>query len=147
MRLRAALPRVLAAQDPVQEARTLAEEASEGRTFQVSFEEVPAAPREGTLAEPYAEALFALGAPGVVPRIVATEYGLHVIVLTGIEAPWEVPREEAEAVLRRQLAVEQRAARLMQIEDELLEAVQPAVDEEARERALTMPLDPAPGRQ
>lgn len=62
------------------------------------------------LEAPFADALFAAGAPGLVPEPVRTSYGVHVLVLEEVIPPWEVPREEWEPALRRQLAAEARAA-------------------------------------
>lgn len=134
-----ALARAQAAEDPIAELRALGAEAA-GRTFTVIVEDVPAAQREGEVDEGYAAALFSLDAPGLVPRVVQTSYGQHVVVLTEIEPPWSIPRAEAELLVRRQMAVEARAERLVELEDEIRARVETAIDERARQRALTMEL-------
>jgi parvulin-like peptidyl-prolyl isomerase len=62
------------------------------------------------LVAPFADALFGAAAPGLLPEPVRTSYGVHVVVLEEVIPPWEVPREEWEPALRRQLAAEARAA-------------------------------------
>ena len=86
--------------------------------FEVSVEHLPAFSR-ADIETAFADALFGMTEPGLVPRVVQTSYGFHVIYLQRIEPPWTVPREEWEPALRRQLSVEARAEALMALTDEL----------------------------
>ena len=86
--------------------------------FEVSVEHLPAFARTD-VETPFADALFSLEEPGLVPQVVETSYGFHVILLQAIEAPWTVPRTEWEPALRRQLSVEARAEALITLGDDL----------------------------
>ena len=86
--------------------------------FEVSVEHLPAFSRTD-IETSFADALFGMTEPGLVPRVVQTSYGFHVIYLQRIEAPWTVPREEWEPALRRQLSVEARAEALIALTDDL----------------------------
>jgi parvulin-like peptidyl-prolyl isomerase len=90
--------------------------AQEG-SFDLTVEHLDPMAREH-LAAPFAEALFA-ATPGLLPEPVRTSYGVHVIVLVEVVPPWEVPREDWEPPLRRQLAAEARAAATEALVDEL----------------------------
>ena len=86
--------------------------------FEVSVEHLPAF-AQGDIETSFADALFGMTEPGLVPSVVETSYGFHVIYLQRIEAPWTVPREEWEPALRRQLSVEARAQALIALTDDL----------------------------
>jgi hypothetical protein len=139
--VRRAIERLRAAEDPVAEARAIAEEAGEGRTFRAVFEELPPVHRDGGLAPEYIAPLFAARELGVLPEPVRTSFGYHAILLQEILFPWEAPPEEVEATIRRELCLELRARRL----DEMLAAARrriPVVmDEEAVRRLLTFDLE------
>lgn len=111
-----------------------------GRTFQVLVEAVPAARREGELAEEYAASLFSLAAPGVAPELAHTRFGWHVVVLTEIVPPWSIPADEAERVVRRQMAAEARALALDTLGTELLGETPVAIDPVGLDLALRAPL-------
>ncbi len=128
--VRAAIVRLAAAADPSAEAAAIEAEGAEGRSFTVTVETVPAVDRHGPLEAPYLAALFAIpSAPGVAPEPVTTRFGLHAIVLTSIEPPFEVSLAEATPVLRRQLVAEHRAAALDALTAELASHTTVAIDE------------------
>jgi hypothetical protein len=77
--------------------------------FDVVVERLDPMPRD-ELEQTFADALFEAPGSGLVEEPVRSSYGVHVIVLEEIVPPWEVPREEWEPVLRRQLAAEARVA-------------------------------------
>ena len=88
--------------------------------------------------------LFAAPSLGVLPDVLASAYGLHVVVLEEILPPWEVPREEWEPVLRRQIANERRAQALEALARELSERHPIHVDARAADVAEHVPLGRAP---
>lgn len=72
-------------------------------------ERLPALPLKGRLVQPYADALFSVSAPGMVPGgAVRTSFGWHVIRVTEIQPALHTPREEALAALREELLLEVR---------------------------------------
>jgi parvulin-like peptidyl-prolyl isomerase len=79
--------------------------------FQVQVQQLPAAPAHGMFVPEFADALFSLSAPGVVPEPVRTQFGYHAIVLTRIEPAHTTPRAEADATLRSELETKKRKAR------------------------------------
>lgn len=138
---RRVLSELMAEADPAAAAERYRDENVEGRTFEILVEAVPAARREGDLAAPYAAGLFGPTALGLVPEVVHSRFGWHVIVVTEILPPWEMPREEAESLVRRQLAVEARAAALVALEDRLMAEHPPVLDE----RGVSLALRPVEG--
>ncbi len=103
--------------------------------------------RRDALEAPFADALFTATAPGLLPDVVRTSYGVHVIALTEIVPPWEVPREEWVPALRRQLAAEARAQATEDLATRLAEGVPILVDDRALGIAQTMPLGSDPSRR
>jgi parvulin-like peptidyl-prolyl isomerase len=87
--------------------------------FQVQVQQLPAAPAHGMFVQEFADALFSLSAPGVVPEPVRTPFGYHAIVLTNIEPAHSTPRAQADATLRGELETKKRKARLEAVLDEL----------------------------
>jgi hypothetical protein len=86
--------------------------------FDVAIEHLPTFAR--TEIEPaFADALFAPTEPSLYPQVVETSYGFHILYMEEIVPPWEVPREEWEPALRRQLSVEARAEALIDMTDAL----------------------------
>lgn len=79
--------------------------------FSVQVQQLPAAPAHGMFVQEFAEALFSLSAPGVVPEPVRTQFGYHAIVLTHIEPAHATPRAEADATLRSELETKKRKVR------------------------------------
>lgn len=141
---RGALEALVAAPDPQAAAEAYAATDTTGRTFTVTVESVRAARREGELAAEYAGALFELEGPGVYPEVVHTRFGFHVIVLTAIEPPWEMPPGEVERIVRRQLAAERRAEALEALATELGARVPVELDERGVDLAVRAPLEDAP---
>ncbi|UJR79500.1 peptidylprolyl isomerase [Sandaracinus amylolyticus] len=117
--VRRAIERMSAAEDARAEAHVIGEEDHSGRTYTVLVEDLPPVARDGQLVPEYLDALFARGERGVLAEPVRTRFGWHAIVLTEVMPPWEAPRDEVEAAMRQELAVEARAARLEELVREL----------------------------
>jgi hypothetical protein len=98
--------------------------------LEIVVEHLPPASRNAPLEAPYLEALFSRSAPGVVSEPAHTTHGFHAVVVTAIDAPFRVPLDEAEPMLRRQILAERRGAAL------------DALDRELRART-TVSIDPA----
>lgn len=140
--IRDAIARLAAAPDPVAEAHVIEAEAAEGRSFTVSVESIPPTVRHGTLEEPYLAALFSIpSAPGVATTPVTTTYGVHAVVLTSIEPPFELSLAEATPILRRQLVAEHRGAALDALATELAARTPVAVDERVAAVVFAANLD------
>jgi hypothetical protein len=139
------LAEVAAADDPRAAAEAHRGTDTSGRTFQILVETVPPARREGELAEEYAASLFSLSEPGVVPELAHTRFGWHVVVLTELVPPWSIPADEAERVVRRQMAAEARALALDALGTELLAATPVTIDPVGLDLALRAPLGGMPG--
>lgn len=86
--------------------------------FEVAVEHLPSFARSD-VETPFADALFSMSAPGLYPSVVQTSYGFHILYMEEIVPPWEVPRDEWEPALRRQLSVEERAEALIALTDDL----------------------------
>jgi parvulin-like peptidyl-prolyl isomerase len=108
--------------------------------FTVEVEHLAPLGRDG-LVTPFADALFGASAPGLLDTIVRTSFGLHVVVLEEIVPPWEVPREEWEPVLRRQLAIEARARATEELARRLSASTTVAIDPRVAELATTVGLE------
>lgn len=63
----------------------------------------------GRMIAPFEEAVFDAERPGVIPRLVETRFGFHVIRVDGIREEGDVPRAEAERELAESLYVEAEA--------------------------------------
>jgi hypothetical protein len=137
---RGVLAELVAAADPRAAAEAHRGTDTSGRTFQVLVETVPPARREGELAEEYAVSLFSLAEPGVAPELAHTRFGWHVVVLTEIVPPWSIPPEEAERIVRRQMAAEARALALDALGTELLARTPVTIDPVGLDLALRAPL-------
>lgn len=61
----------------------------------------------GRMVEEFEAALFEARRPGVIPRVVRTRFGLHLIEVTGIRAAGDVPREEVERELAERAFLEE----------------------------------------
>ncbi|MBX7195925.1 MAG: peptidylprolyl isomerase [Sandaracinaceae bacterium] len=97
------------------------------------------------LEAPFGDALFAATEPGLLPEVVRTSYGVHVIDLVAVVPAWEVPREEWEPVLRRQIAAEGRAAALEELAATLASRTRVEIDPRAQALAESAPLEPSAG--
>lgn len=113
--------------------------------FEVTVEHMDPLAR-ADLEAPFADALFGAAQLGLVEEPVRTSYGVHVMVLEEIVPPWEVPREEWEPVIRRQLAAERRAEALERLAAELAERATIEVDPAALHVAESVPLGSPRGR-
>ncbi len=78
----------------------------------VRFERMPPVHRSDRLLPEFLDAVFALQRPGLVPRLVRTLYGWHVIVVERIRPARSARYEEAAETLRRELLVQLRKERL-----------------------------------
>jgi len=96
--------------------------------------------RRADLVTPFADALFGASQPGLLEEPIRTSFGVHVVVLEEIIPPWEVPRDEWEPVIRRQLAAERRAEALEQLAARLAESSSIAIEPEALRLAESVPL-------
>jgi peptidyl-prolyl cis-trans isomerase C len=76
--------------------------------FRVLVEDVPAASRGASYAQPYLDALFSLDAPGVVPKPVKTLFGWHAIVVEEIIPAEEKTEAEAREIVREELLLDAR---------------------------------------
>lgn len=111
--------------------------------LEVTVEHMDPLRREDVVA-PFADALFSAAEPGLIGEPVRTSYGVHVIVLEEIVPPWEVPREEWEAVLRRQIAAERRALALEELAGRLAADTSIVIDPGVARLAETVPLARGP---
>lgn len=92
-------------------SEALALNGKPGIPFEVLAERLPPTEHEGKYVKAYEDALFALDAPGPVPEIIETNYGLHAVYLNRIEPALDITLSEATPGLRDELAEEQRRAR------------------------------------
>lgn len=112
--------------------------------FEVAVEHLPAMAHE-RLERSFADALFGAAAPGLLPGLVRTSYGVHVIVLAEIVPPWEVPREEWEPTLRRQIAAEARARATEELAEQLRERAPVSVSARVGDLLETISFGDPPG--
>lgn len=67
----------------------------------------------GTMVKPFEDAMYALAKDGDISDVVETDYGYHIVKLTGIKPaetkPLDVVKPELEAELRKQLAAKKYA--------------------------------------
>ncbi len=116
---RALLEEVRAAPDPEAAVLAVRRRSVQGLGFEVLVEDLaPLANTDG--ADPaFIEAVFELDEAGLVPRVVRTAVGWHVVVVTAIEPAARPSRDEALARLTREALAAQRARRLEQLLAEL----------------------------
>jgi parvulin-like peptidyl-prolyl isomerase len=100
--------------------RQLDSEAADG--LDVKVERLPPTARDGSLAEPYLEALFDAPAPAPLEDPVRTRFGWHAIVLTDIQEAKEKPLSAVEEELRREIVTQRRHHRLSSLVRELSES-------------------------
>lgn len=97
----------------------------------------PTAAEGSSLAEPFVAALFAAPEPGLLPEVVETPYGAHVVRLQSILEPTTLDFAEHEAEIRAVMADERRSAALADI----VEDADERVDEDVADWALAQPLE------
>lgn len=68
--------------------------------------------QDGKLEAPFADAAFELPEPGLVPRVVRSSYGFHVILVTGITPATSLQLADYETEIRKVLSQEKREAAL-----------------------------------
>ena len=106
----------------------------------------------GAMVKPFEDAVFGMKA-GEIGNIVETEFGFHIIQLTGVRGgekrPFESVRAEIEAEVRKQLAQRKFAELAEQFTNTVYEqadSLQPAVDKfKLDKRSATVTRTPAPG--
>ena len=70
---------------------------------------------DAALVQPFLDAAFSVTEPGVVPRVVQTEFGFHVIHVRAVLPPLEIEYEEARGLLEDEVVLAERRARLEQL--------------------------------
>jgi parvulin-like peptidyl-prolyl isomerase len=80
----------------------------------VVVERLPAMPLHGRLVQSFADALFSLAQPGMVPGVVQTSFGWHAIRVTEIDPAIATSKEEAFVTLRKELLVQHQTARVQE---------------------------------
>lgn len=88
----------------------------------VIVERLPPLPLHGRLDQAFADAMFASAEPGMVPQVVRSSYGWHAIRVTEIDPPVVTPKEDAFAVLRKELVLDHQKARVQEVLRQLAEA-------------------------
>ncbi len=132
--VRGVLDSARAASDPVELLRTHDATMANGRP--VVVEELPPYPRTGALVEPYAEAMFSLDAPGIVPEPVRTRFGVHGIVLTAITPERVTPLSDVQEALTAEVRNRARAERLAALLARIEREAPPTRNEAAIRSAL-----------
>jgi peptidyl-prolyl cis-trans isomerase C len=89
---------------------------------EIICERLPLLPREGKLMQSFADAMFSIAAPGMVPAAVKTSYGWHVIRLLEIVPAETTPLAVAHAQLREELLLERRKQRVRELLGQLAKA-------------------------
>jgi len=105
---------VVAADDPKAVFRRYASGDAEP-SLEVIAEELPPMVPQAGIEQPYKDALFAAKSTGVLPSLVETSYGWHVIVLTEIIPGERKTLRDVEDDIRERLSQSQRFQRLVQI--------------------------------
>lgn len=104
-----ALERVRGAPEPLETLHALRQSAPAG--LRVSMEDLPPAPAEGAFVPEFSHALFSVAAPGVVPTVVHTQFGYHVIVVSELLPATITPKGEALSTLAHELGERKHKAR------------------------------------
>jgi peptidyl-prolyl cis-trans isomerase D len=106
----------------------------------------------GSMVKPFEDAVFAMK-PGEISNVIESEFGYHIITLTGVRGgekqPFESVRGEIEAEVRKSLAVKRFAEVAEQFTNTVFEqpdSLQPVVDKlKLEKRTATVQRNPAPG--
>lgn len=89
-----------------------AAEAETSPLFKVVVQELPAAEKQGKFVPEFADALFSVDEPGVVPDPVRTRFGYHAILVREILPAEAQPRSVAFETLRSELSTQHEKRRL-----------------------------------
>jgi parvulin-like peptidyl-prolyl isomerase len=106
-------PMLAGAEDLDGFVRTYKRVAVEG--VDIICERLPSLPREGRLVKPFADAMFSIPQPGMVPAPVSTSFGWHVIRVVEIVPAAKTALPDALAVLREELLLERRKKRVSEL--------------------------------
>jgi peptidyl-prolyl cis-trans isomerase D len=106
----------------------------------------------GSMVKPFEDAVFAMK-PGEISNVIESDFGFHIITLTGVRGgekqPFESVRAEIEAEVRKSLAVKRFAEVAEQFTNTVFEqpdSLQPVVDKlKLEKRTATVQRTPAPG--
>jgi len=106
----------------------------------------------GMMAKPFEDAVFAMK-PGEISNVIETDFGYHIITLTGVRGgdkkPFEAVRGEIEAEVRKALAQKKYAEAAEQFTNTVYEqpdSLQPVIDKLKLDKlSATVQRTPAPG--
>jgi parvulin-like peptidyl-prolyl isomerase len=112
---REACKRLLASHDLSATLAELQHRGSDSQLFSVKVEALPLAPKLGAFVPEFAQALFSIAHPGVVPEPVRTQFGWHALVVTDIQPASSTPLSAARAVLDRELSERKRKQRFTEL--------------------------------
>lgn len=132
------LDEVLEAEEPRSVYERYAEGGAPDAPSSVKAEELPAITMKAGMAKPYKEALFAAKSTGVLPHLVKTSYGWHVIFLEEIVPAEHKTLQDVEGEIRERLSQKKRFQRVVAIVDALRAHGLVTYDEENVEHLLSM---------
>jgi peptidyl-prolyl cis-trans isomerase D len=106
----------------------------------------------GMMTKPFEDAVYAMK-PGEVSNVIETDFGYHIIALTGVrggdKTPFEAVRAEIEAEVRKALAQRKYAEAAEQFSNTVYEqsdSLQPVIDKlKLTKQTATVQRTPAPG--
>ncbi|MEM9194023.1 MAG: peptidylprolyl isomerase [Myxococcota bacterium] len=109
--------------------------------LELRFEVLDPFAANGTMEQPFEAAVFGVEGPGLVPTLVETSFGVHVVVVTEVQAPLETSLAAAEPTLRTELLALRRHEALLALEADLLRASGVVPDEGRLRQALGARLE------